>query len=91
MSSPGTNSPGPYSLRFSPIIDGTEQVRVDGQRKPGSIIPSTTTRGCCGSSSDDDHPGDSTIEVSYDTPRMGSNPGILADIRSELPCGPTAG
>jgi|GEM_PF-5462988 len=83
---PGTNSPGPYSLRFSPIIDGTEQVRVDGQRKKlGVDYTIDYNTGMLWFQQTMIIPATSTIEVSYEYAAYGSNPGILAGIRGELP------
>ena len=83
---PGTNSPGPYSLRFSPIIDGTEQVRVDGQRKKlGVDYTIDYNTGMLWFQQTMIIPATSTIEVSYEYAAYGSNPGILAGVRGEFP------
>lgn len=83
---PGTNSPGPYALRFSPILDGTEQVRVDGQPKRlGVDYTIDYNTGMLWFQPSLIIPATSTVEVSYEYAAYGSNPGILSGVRGEIP------
>lgn len=82
----GTNSPGPYSLRYSPIIDGTEQVRVDGQpKKLGQDYTIDYNTGMIWFQQTMLIPQTSLIEVSYEYAGYGSSPGILVGSRAEMP------
>ncbi|MDH7570267.1 MAG: hypothetical protein QHJ73_11870, partial [Armatimonadota bacterium] len=87
----GNNSPGPYTLRYSPVVDGTEQVRVDGQRKKFGV--DYTIQYDTGILMFQTHdqttiiPATSTVEVSYEYAGYGSAPGILAGVRAQLPVG----
>lgn len=83
---PGTNSAGPYSLRYSPILDGTEQVRVDGIRKKlGDDYTIDYNTGMLWFQPTIIIPATSTIEVSYEYAGLGQNPGMLVGFRGDLP------
>lgn len=84
----GTNSPGPYSLRYSPIIDGSAKVRVDGQEKVfGTDYTLDLNTGMLWFQPSMIIPSTSLIEVSYEYAGYGSSPGILAGVRGEIPIG----
>ncbi|HEX3000100.1 MAG TPA: hypothetical protein VHR86_07680, partial [Armatimonadota bacterium] len=84
----GNNSAGPYQLKYSPILDGTEQVRVDGQlKKLGVDYTLEYNTGVLYFQSTMLIPATSLIEVSYEYAGYGQNPGLLTGMRGELPLG----
>ncbi len=86
----GNDTPGPYFLRFTPIIDGSESVKVDEQPQQRGVdyrlgyqtgelwfdpIDGPTKI----------IPSTSTISVSYQSSGYFGNAGILTGARAEMP------
>jgi hypothetical protein len=82
---PGNDTPGPYLLRYTPVSDGSEVVKVDEQPKRRGVDyvidyysgVLTFEVGFGAESSTTVIPSTSTISVSYEQARGGSNEGTL--------------
>lgn len=82
---PGNDTPGPYLLRYTPILDGSEVVKVDEQPKQRGVDYTIDyysgvlnfEAGFDGQSNTTIIPSTSTISVSYEQARGGSQEGML--------------
>lgn len=93
----GNNTPGPYYLGASQIVDGSERVKIDERE-----IPRSDTSGQSNYTFDAFSgilefrdglivPNTSTITVSFETQGFNSNSGTIFGMRSELPITKKAG
>ncbi len=90
QSFPGNNTPGPYYLTFTPIVEGSEVVKVDEQvMQFGRDYRLDYETGELRFEPVDGPPriipSTSMISVTYLSYGYGSTPGILQGVRAELP------
>lgn len=93
----GNNTPGPYYLGASFIVDGSERVKIDEReisRTDSSGISNYTFDAFSGIITFRDGlivPSTSTITVSFESQSINSTPGTIMGMRTDVPVGKAAG
>jgi len=93
----GNNTPGPYYLGVSQIVDGSERVKIDEreiQRTDESGISNYTLDAFSGILTFRDDlivPSTSTISVSFEAQSYNSTSGTVYGMRTDIPIGKDAG
>jgi hypothetical protein len=93
----GNNTPGPYYLGASQIVDGSERVKIDEReilRSDSSGVSNYTFDSFSGILTFRDGlivPSTSTIAVSFETQSYNSTPGSIWGLRTDVPVGKRAG